>query len=497
MNKLSKYFFTCLLFFLGTKTGITSSVSDSQEIDLPRPLNSSLLSPEQRHHAEQILTKQQQVSAQFFDFSKRRFLPLSVHLKLIDFQSCYTARLFSEQKSPLPDLEMDLTGLSSRSRVYLLSSIGTFKTLSLSPFHPETFKDLIFETETWKKTFSPRAECIDKHPVSFKIGPYRYQLQLAATMHQRGGGRLFGLYAPDKADTYKYIYKTTIQKLSPCEVCLFSQHLKTQKKDGLPIDTGNRNIDRFLNGFNLLLDFEMARRLHKDDFLKHDLPVIFYLEPLLNNLKEYFPFFMLGHQPKEILSASPVKKTQEAAHALTPSGLLKPLKSSRSLFTGGREDRLNHAHKVINRLNLPLQSAKELRATLAYLHGEEETSDDEYENGDGEGKEGKPLKKEEDYALSRLEGEEDERFLERPLPAYSSSFQPQLAAMSPEEELNSFIEALKKKKKLVEIVRIFQPGSSNSNGTRKLESIKNSPLHKKEGYMRIMRDYKQTHGWTE
>jgi len=46
-----------------------------------------------------------------------------------------------------------------------------------------------------------------------------------------------------------------------------------------------KEVNRFLNGFNLLLDFEVARRLRRTDCYK-DLPIITSISYLLHNFND-------------------------------------------------------------------------------------------------------------------------------------------------------------------------------------------------------------------
>jgi hypothetical protein len=302
-----------------------------------------------------IYSKQCKISQKFLDFShKRKNIPLDVHLKIIDFAKDYISR------PPRGFVEIDISGLSSRSRIYLLSSIIDFKNITLPKIESRNFRSVDYNDSYWVKSQRTTIpESIDKFPVKLRIGTYEYEFQLGATEHQKGAGRIFGLYEAKKADTYKTIYEKTIQNLSDKKSRRFGRALLAQKKSGSPITTFDESENKFLNGLNLLLDYEVARRLHRDDFLSQDIPIIFYIDSVITNLKINFKKFLVGDEENK-------------------AGKIK----NKSLVKGSKKVRLEKLMHAIRDLSLEDEDIIPMRDRLSYLHKDEERSDDSYSDDD-------------------------------------------------------------------------------------------------------------------
>ena len=269
-----------------------------------------------------------------------------------------------------------LDGLSARARIALLRKIIDYKVNKKTDlksnekwdYGKRSFK--IWKNNTWTQSNS-YFSYIDEIPTSFSIGDYEYVLEQESTNNNPGGGRLFGLKDQNKADSYADIGKF-LQLYKGDLVNFFNRKLIEQKKDGLPIDftladiqglPGNYRADnavndlkRFLNGLNLLYDFEVARRLVKDDgFLQYT-----------TNGNEYALPIILG-----------------LSYLFNASNLVN---SHEKIFIGKREDRMTFIAGTITGslsqeqkdLNGQILRKTVLRESLKLFHNLDEDSGDEY-----------------------------------------------------------------------------------------------------------------------
>jgi len=318
-----------------------------------------------------VYQDQVKVSKKFLDLKKREYISKKAHLLLIDFMKDYPLQREST---------LDITGLSARARIYLLNSIINFK-INFLPQHKctnyEQFQNLVSSNDFWKKIKKPGvAEFIDKIPTRFKIGDFVYKLEMGSTFHQKGSGRLYGLLSESSAEKYDQIY-TQIKKYKD-NLPKYSEILLQQKKDGVPIYRYNKKkeiIDersRFLNGLNLLLDYEVARRLVDGD-PHQDLPVITYINFIITHLDSHFKDLIVG------------KKLSEWGFSLPRYD------NSLSLVAG--DNRVFVAKKTIPELT-DTQSSASIRRSLKCLHLSDEDSNDEY-SGDEEDKKINPQQRKE------------------------------------------------------------------------------------------------------
>ncbi|RZI45232.1 hypothetical protein [Candidatus Finniella inopinata] len=294
-----------------------------------------------RRHERQVYQDQISVSSGFLAPHKREYISKRAHILLSDFKDDYIFR---------GESVIDITGLSARARIYLLSSITNFKLNFLGDPRCWTEKTNTF-TNRQKKQVT-YIEHIDKRPTTFQIGRFSYKLESARTKNKTGGGRLFGLISQEGAETYLQIQDRFQMQEYRRNIVSFIQALLIQKKDGQPIyryikneSTKVRELleerSRFLNGFNLLLDFEVSRRLTSGDCYGN-LPVISYLKPLISRLdNELF-----------------------VKHCFD------------NLFSG--DERENTARSILTEYLDMFQTLPLIRNDLSYLHADDEDSGDDY-----------------------------------------------------------------------------------------------------------------------
>lgn len=297
---------------------------------------------------QEVYSDQQVVSKRFFGLNKRMYVSKSAHIMFIDFIKDYTSQ---------KPTTLDITGLSARSRIYLMSSIINFKISYLPSYGDKSydeFKAWVFPSNgLWQKrkyTGKGIVDFSDLVPTTFKIGNFTYEFKQGPTFHQKGSGRIFGLISPDAAEKYEKLAEYW-QELSEETLGQFSQLLLAQKSDGNPIDTGNEEEDRFFNGLNLLFDYEVARRLAEDDKFG-EFPIISYISYLLTNLSD-----------KTIFKNLTADKDQSLFQENTE--------------TRGNPDRIAHAKTLIPQL-ADKESKRKMRSSMEYLHQLDENSGDEY-----------------------------------------------------------------------------------------------------------------------
>lgn len=271
-----------------------------------------------------------------------------------------------------------LDGFSARARIVLLRKILTYKLIQKIDlktnekwnYGERTFKIQDKKTKKWSNS-KPYYSYKDLIPTTFSIGHYKYVLEQESTNNNPGGGRLFGLKDQNKADSYADIGKF-LQLYKGDLVNFFNRKLIEQKKDGLPIDftladiqglpanyredNAVNDLKRFLNGLNLLYDFEVARRLVKDDgFLQYT-----------TNGNEYALPIILG-----------------LSYLFNASNLVN---SHEKIFIGKREDRMTFIAGTITGslsqeqkdLNGQILRKTVLRESLKLFHNLDEDSEDEY-----------------------------------------------------------------------------------------------------------------------
>jgi len=207
-------------------------------------------------------------SKNFLDFKSKVYSRSLINGLFEKFQDDYERREISY---------LNITNYSSRMRIYLLNKIITHKLLS-------RYKNTYFEKKIVEKSgWRPFSEYSDIYPTSFIIGDFVYMLKIFSTNRQPGSGRLYGLTSESYADTYNSIHRK-ISGLKNLSVC--KQLLLDQKNTGIPIVIPNDvGLSRFLNGYGLILDYEVARRLVTDDCYM-DIPLIYFTELVVQNLSD-------------------------------------------------------------------------------------------------------------------------------------------------------------------------------------------------------------------
>lgn len=201
-----------------------------------------------------------------------------------------------DQENPINSM-LDITELSSRKRIALLVRIINYKVEKIPEYaynvnNGDEFKYSEWGGNQWWTKELGKFDITDLVPTYFKIGSDRYYLQNGPTLHQKGSGRLFGIIDENKADTYETILRWLIQNKKNLKI--FGERLIDNKKNGgaliLKYKNGSNGspaveINRFLNGFNLLLDYEVARRrVDKDPY--PDLPVLHGISYILKNFED-------------------------------------------------------------------------------------------------------------------------------------------------------------------------------------------------------------------
>lgn len=244
------------------------------------------------HLSEEIYKRQEKVSAKFLNFTKVIY-PSSVKEKIENLLNS-----FKKECDKQKPYTLDITGLSSRTRIYLLTQVIHHKLAGL----PEEFKNRGLKWQdflnacketnntnnnVWKGQKFPNGdhwELVNKIPVYFKIGNFSYKFTNGVNFGQRGSGRLHGLISKDSAETYSKICEK-LETYDEQKRENFSEILLRQKKDGLSISNQIEEDNRFLNGFNLLLDYEVARRLIEGDPYQK-FPVVTYMNIIIKNLHD-------------------------------------------------------------------------------------------------------------------------------------------------------------------------------------------------------------------
>lgn len=400
-----------------TSKNFTTPIQSKQKPKIPStdPL------PKKKKEPYEIYQDQVVVSSKFLDVKKDKFISKKAHLLFATFSEEYKCKKMST---------LDITGLSARSRIYLLTSIINFK-IDYLPQHNyrnyQQFENLNSHNDFWiKRSGTKFAEFVDKIPTTFKIGGFSYKLQQGATFNQKGSGRLHGLTAENIPDKYDGICEK-LKPYSETRLKEFSILLLNQKKDGNSIDVKIPSDNRFLNGLNLLFDYEVARRLAKDDKFG-DFPIINYIGFVVENLHNTKLFSNL---------------TENKDHSLFQEEFR------------GSSDRISHAKNRILELSYPQNSKKQIRSSLKYLHSSDEDSHDEY-SGD-----------EEDFVIPKMQS------FEAPLETIS---EPKEAVTEKKEPTKSenVLDDIKTKKLNSDQVSEPQGSSSTNKQTKKEPKKENS-----------------------
>jgi hypothetical protein len=304
----------------------------------------------------------QKVSRRFLAEEKDSFISPLARYRLHKFKEEY------DRKKPSI---INLTRLSSRSRIYLLRSLIQYKTANLPHEYEECspildhnaadFRSIEVRSNGWWKKSSRHRENTyfeDELPTTLKIGHFTYTITLRPTFRQKGNvlGRSLPYYAN--------IDSALVQK--------HSSQLLQQKKEGRPRSIeGTKQEKHLLNGVNLLLDLEVARRLVDRDPYK-DLPVITFIPHLVAHYENCSGEFIVGKD------ASKWGVTYHR-YGNNPLPLI-------SLFTNGEKttDREHVAKQLILKLDRTYtQSSAAVRHGLKGLHQSDEDSGDE-SSGDEE-----------------------------------------------------------------------------------------------------------------
>lgn len=294
----------------------------------------------------------EQVSNEFLDFEKPNF-----PRRILD-KTESLIKQFSTDYGNKKASEINISGLSCRSRIYLLAKIMEEKRNRLpkgfNTANNKDFKALCknrnnFEKEYWFPqeytswgAGNPYSywKIQDQQPTIFLIGDQKYTLKLLYTHKQPGNGIITGTYDLKHVDICSKINETGI----PVEE-IFEKILQ-QKKTGESIKTNSFDHDRLLNGYSFLLDFEIARRKVPGDIYK-DLPLI-----------TCFPFLM-----KHFLSLPGAPVSFKTVYETT---ILK-------LFEG--ENRKKGVEEIIKTMgNIIPTTVKEMRETLNDFHQSDEAS---------------------------------------------------------------------------------------------------------------------------
>lgn len=339
---------------------------------------------------------------------------------------------------------LDITPLTSRSRVTLLRLIINYKLLKLDL--PETDADALFGSKNsfvlnsyWRKfnnktidhykkqenkergkryfmgairqSYARENEIYDLQPTRFKVGDYVYTLRQGAFKRQRGSGKLSGLFSRNTSETYAEIIRRVngidqewkkrgkkgggYEYTDPFTLKDFpSPHAKGQaerqaiveklfhqRKNGGCLQIGasprQKTQERFFNGFNLLLDFEIARRLihaevggmtHKDHPEHTNLPLIYVLPEILTSY---------GFKNLEYFNSFFIDKKSSFSDVLSKSGLLDNEFQSPFIGDGdSRKERLKRIPLKPTRVVTSDNLKAHLREELSYMHTEEETSEE-------------------------------------------------------------------------------------------------------------------------
>ncbi|MBW8308074.1 MAG: hypothetical protein K0M45_00270 [Candidatus Paracaedibacteraceae bacterium] len=114
---------------------------------------------------------------------------------------------------------------------------------------------------------------------------YEYELELSYSPKQPGNGELKNIIK-DIGFSYKYFLETVkknVEKKQTIEK--LKKNLIKQKKSGKLLGINSQEMERYYSGFNLVLDYEVARRRIDGD-IYHKAPLLLCIYYLLDNLHD-------------------------------------------------------------------------------------------------------------------------------------------------------------------------------------------------------------------
>ena len=213
----------------------------------------------------------------------------------------------------------------------------------------------------WKPE-SDRSRVIDRKPFILLIKgaerSHRYELKLYYQFKQPGNGFLMGVTDKNKSKVYRAknihpeSYNAILEELKEINISSVDlwKKILDQKKDGALIKATclgirEREEERLLNGFGLLLDFEIIRRKFKGDFCI-ELPIIVCYPIIMKHFKG--------------------KSLEDSFNSLV------------ELLSGWEKNREKTVTNIINKAGIPLDNQKEVRKEIRTLlhdfHQENEIS---------------------------------------------------------------------------------------------------------------------------
>jgi hypothetical protein len=259
------------------------------------------------------------------DFSKRR----EAAREFLNFNNCdeikEVGRVIEEYREQilqgLPNgFRFNLDNFSGYARIYLLTEVLNINIRTLPEYFSwKGFNELSnhIENDLWKIEQGEPENKQDielvwkfinaRNPIYFEVGGFEYEFRHRVSRKQPGNGELYGLIDENRGEKYDNIIEV-LEGYLPGKREKFVEYLTNQKKDGKPISINHEYLERFLNGFNLLLDYEVARRLvpsegpYEKDFCG-DLPVLTYIENIIKSIGyedlTVLKIFLLGKLPSE------------------------------------------------------------------------------------------------------------------------------------------------------------------------------------------------------
>jgi hypothetical protein len=303
------------------------------------------------------------VSEAFLDFEKHNYPPA------IPDKTKHLLVQFCEEYRERKPSELQIDGLSTRTRIYLLTQIIEEKRKQLSKAIIEAQsrdKNKSQNKNNFGRVCRVEAKLLnnyweasqvdngpgnkywqlrDKIPITFTINKdYKYTLQLLSTFRQPGNGVITGI---DESNPNSSLpYEAICGKLDRMDIPFIKiwEAISQQKQTGEPIIIGGNAENCLLNGYSFLLDFEIARRkVLGDEF--NNLPLITCFPFLMKVARGHF-----GHSFVEV-------------HKNVTS----------FIFTG--QQRADGIKKIISMAKKYMpETEREMRKVLRGLHQEDEAS---------------------------------------------------------------------------------------------------------------------------
>lgn len=270
--------------------------------------------------SDSLYKKAQKVSKKFL--KNTPIVQKKVEPFIAQFQTDYA------EKKPTT---LDITALSSRARIHLITQVIRHKQTTL-PFSLEnypTYREgfnknyetlMAQPTPYWQAAMCSKndityREVIDQLPLWFKIAGQSYRFETRMTPSQPGSGKLYGICRFHVAETY------------------------TKLKQFILTAYSNQDQQK-IEGFKLLLDYEVARRLITGDAFE-DLPII------------VSHIFFLEHIDQDSFDAYTGK------------------------VLGGKE-RVHAIKEMMKKNFTPETTRKDIRKVLEKFHDDEENSQEDY-----------------------------------------------------------------------------------------------------------------------